>query len=79
MTSIIEVSLDYFFRCEQQQTEVRNAHWHALSVINHGDASDSGDIDEWECRSVSEVDDHGDDEYSTTSYDDEPVTHLIHL
>ena len=28
-----------------------------MSLINHGDASDSEDIDEWEWRSMSEDDD----------------------
>ena len=25
-----------------------SVHWHVLSVVNHGDASDGGDIDEWD-------------------------------
>ena len=43
------------------------------------DSSDSGHIDEWDRRSVSEVDDQGDDEYCTTSDDNELVTHSLHL
>ena len=53
-----------------------SAHWHALSVVNHGDASDGGDIDEWDWRSVSENDDQ---EYYTTSDDDKLMTHSLHL
>ena len=30
-----------------------------MSLINHGDASDDEDIDEWEWRSMSEDDDQG--------------------
>ena len=39
------------------------AHWHVLSLINHGDVSYGGDIDEWDWRNVSEDDDQGDDDY----------------
>ena len=57
MTSIAGViSLDYFLCFEQQQTG-GSAHWHTLSVINHGHANDGGDIDEWDWRSVSEDND----------------------
>ena len=48
-------------------------------MINHGDASDGGDLDKWDWRSMSEDDDQGDDEYCTTSDDDELMTHLLHL
>ena len=75
MTSIAGVTLDYFLHCKQQQRG--STHWYALSVINHGDASDGGDIDEWDWRSMSEDDDQGNGEYCTTSDDDELVTQLL--
>ena len=53
--SIIDVSLRLFHTFEQQQTG--RALKHAMSLINHGDASDSKDIDEWEWRSMPEDDD----------------------
>ena len=55
--------LDYFLHFEQQQRG--SAHWHALSLINHGDANDSENIDKWDWRSMSEDDDQDDDEYCT--------------
>ena len=56
-----------------------SAHWHALSLINHGDASDGGGIDKWDWRRLSEDDDQGDNKYCTTSDNDKLVTHLLHL
>ena len=53
--------------------------WHALSLINHGDASDREDIDEWDWKSMLEDDDQDDDEYCNTSDNDELVTLLLHL
>ena len=35
-------------------------------------------INEWGWRSMSEDDDHDDDEYCTTLENDELVTHLLH-
>ena len=55
MTSIIGVSLRLFLTFLQQQRG--SAHYHTLSLINHGDASDSENIDEWEWRSMLEDDD----------------------
>ena len=48
-------------------------------MINHGDVSGGGDINEWDWRSMSEDDDQGDDEYCTTSDNDKLVTLLLHL
>ena len=50
-------SLRLFLMFEQQQKG--SAQKHALSLINHGDASDTENIDEWEWRSMSEDDDQG--------------------
>ena len=40
----LEYHWDYFLYFEQQQRS--SAHWHGFSLINHGDASDSEDLDE---------------------------------
>ena len=47
-----------------------------LSLINNVNAGE--DIDEWDWRSISE-NDYQDDEYCTTSVNDELVTHVLHL
>ena len=39
------ITWDHFLRFQQQQRG--SAHWHALSLIDHGDASDSEDIHRW--------------------------------
>ena len=62
---------------EQQQRS--SVHRHALSLINHGDASDSEDIDEWDWISMSEKDDQDDNEYCITSDDDDLLIHLLQL
>ena len=48
-------------------------------MINHRDASESEDNDEWDWRSMLEDDDQDDDKYCTTSDNDVLVTHLLHL
>ena len=68
---------NYFLCFEQQQNG--SAYWHALTLINHGDASDSEDIGEWDWRSMLEYDDQDNHEYCTTSDNDELVNHLLHL
>ena len=68
---LLKYRWDYFFHFEQQQRG--SAHWHALSLISHGDASDGEDIlvDEWDWRIMLE----NDDGHCTTSDNYELVTY----
>ena len=51
ITIVVDYHRNYLLCFEQQQRS--SAHYHALSLINHGDANDSEDIDEWDWRSMS--------------------------
>ena len=62
----LECHWHYLLRFQQQQRG--SAHWHALALINHGDASDGEHISEWDWRSISENDDQDDDEYCTVQW-----------
>ena len=76
MVTIAGLSPRLLYSEQQQRSSV---HQDALSLINHGDASDSEDIDEWDWRSMSEKDNQDDNEYCITSDDDVLLTHLLQL
>ena len=69
------ITWDHFLCFQQQQRG--SAHWHALSLIDHGDASDSEDLDEWDWRSMSEDDDQDNDKYCTVQMITTPVNYII--
>ena len=50
MTSIIGVSKRLFLTQVFEQHQRGSTHKHAMSLINHGDSSDSEDMDEWVWR-----------------------------